>query len=254
MAEVCALGTSSDLMFVPHMLLAFTGAVAIMIFLDLAPARRCCCVLGAAWGGALAGIWLGRRMVDSGSLSSQAGLSVDRLTAALNIYLHGVLQKLAAGDLLHVLALAWLVCSLTVILWLVRRHIVSRDTFGDMQGPARRLLTIVLFLAISSVGCVASIIVMGVQGLADFKDYAWSMHYQYPLFFGSIFGLALLGGLHCVASPRPSVALLRPGLFDPWPFWFHWECCWADQRRVYRWLAIVRRWWTRSTRSPQNMD
>jgi hypothetical protein len=209
-AVVCALAASSNLMFVPHMLLPFTCAVATMIFLDLVAARRCCCVLGVYWGGAITGIWLGRKLVDSGTLASQASLDVDRLTAALNIYLRGMGQKLGTGDLLHISALAWLACSLTAILWLVRRHVVCRDTFGSMEEPARRFIMVVLFLFISSVGCVVSIIVMGVQGLADFSNYAWSMHYQYPLFFGGIFGLALLGGLALrrIAAPRGAGAVV----------------------------------------------
>ena len=208
-AGLCALGVSSDLMFVPHMLLAFTGAVAIMIFLDLVKASRCCCVLGVAWGGALTGAWLGKKLVDSGALESQAGLNVDRFTAALNTYVHGIALKLGNRDWLHLFALAWLLSALIVILWLVRRHVVHRDRFGSMEDPARRLMMVVLFLFISSVGSAVSIIVMGSQGLSEFKDYTWSMHYQYPLFFGSIFGLTLIIGsaLRRIHAPSGTGAL-----------------------------------------------
>jgi hypothetical protein len=50
---------------------------------------------------------------------------------------------------------------------------------------------------------------MGVGGLVEFKDYDWSMHYQYPLFFGAIFGLALLGDVALTRLPEGSLQRLR---------------------------------------------
>jgi hypothetical protein len=44
----------------------------------------------------------------------------------------------------------------------------------------------------SSVSGMAAVIVGGSNGLADFKDYVWTMHYLHPAFLLPVFGLALV--------------------------------------------------------------
>jgi hypothetical protein len=205
-AVLSVLGTISDLMFVPHMLVALTVAVAILRFLDLLPPGRPWYVLLVLCAGAFLGVVLVRACFDTATLGSQAVATIDRFTIALNTYVKGMLVKGANGDGLHLAAAFWIVSAAAVILYLIRRHIVQRVQCGEMPEPTRRLALAVLFLVISAVGSALSIIVMGVAGLSEFKDYSWSMHYQYPLFFGAIFGLALLADVALAYLPA---SLLR---------------------------------------------
>ena len=208
-AALSVLATISDLMFVPHMVVAFTVSVAILRYLDLLPPRRPWIVAGTAWGSVAAGVVLVRACFDTAALGSQAGLSIDRSTAALNTYAKGFLLQSAGGNWLHLTAAFWVVSSLVLILYLVRRHVVHRAQFGEMPESTRRLTLAVLFLAVSAVGSALSIIVMGVSGLSELKDYWWSMHYQYPLFFGAIFGTAFLGDMALAHLPKGSLRRLR---------------------------------------------
>jgi len=185
------LGTISDLTFLATML-PFTVAVGIARYLELLPPRRPWLVLIVGWGSDLLGIMLGRAFFDSAGLGTQTGISIDRFTTALNTYLKGMYVNCLHGDWLHLVALIWISSVMIVILYLVRRHIVLQRQFGEMSLLARRLVLMVLFLALASIGCVVSILVMGISGLSELKDYGYSMHYQHPLFFGGIFGLALL--------------------------------------------------------------
>ena len=130
------LATISDLMFVPHMVVAFTVSVAILRYLDLLPPRRPWIVAGTAWGSVAAGVVLVRACFDTAALGSQAGLSIDRSTAALNTYAKGFLLQSAGENWLHLTAAFWVVSSLVLILYLVRRHVVHRAQLA--RCPNRR--------------------------------------------------------------------------------------------------------------------
>ena len=203
------LGTISDLMFVPHMLVAFTVSVIIMRFLDLTPVLRSWLVVAAIWVGALAGVGLVRTFFDSEALASQASPGVDRFTSALNVYLRGMYTRSLSGDWLHMVALLWLTSATSLALYLIRRHIVMRTRFGDMPEPSRRIFMVIVFLLASAVGSALSIILLGVASLSQLKDYVYSMHYQYPLFFGAVFGMALLAGLLLARYPAIAAAPLK---------------------------------------------
>ena len=203
------LGTISDLMFVPHMLVAFTASVIIMKFLNLTPVLRPWLVVAATWGGALAGVGLVRTFFDSEALASQAGPGVDRFTTALNVYLRGMYTKCLSGDWLHMVMLLWLMSAIIFALYLIHRHVVLRTRFGDMPEPSQRILLAILFQLASAVGSALSIILLGVASLSQLKDYLYSMHYQYPLFFGAVFGMALLAGLLLARYPSIAAAPLK---------------------------------------------
>ena len=201
-AGLALVGTLSNLMFVPHMLVAFTVAVLVMIYRDLLPARRSCFVLLVVWGSSLVGLLLARTLIDSAPLQGQTALGFDRFTAAANTYWEGLYLKVRTGDWLHLVALLWLVVSIGLTLHWIRRSVVLRRDSSEQSEETRRLLLTLLFLMASSVSSAVIIIVLGISGLSVLKNYWWSMHYQYPLFFGSIFGLALLADAALAHGPE----------------------------------------------------
>ncbi len=191
-AALSFLGALSDLMYVPHMLVAFTLAVLVMMYFHLVRARSSWTVLGVLWLSGALGIVTGRRLFDSGPLSDETGLSLNRSLAAMRTYARGFSHQLLVHDGVHILALLWLAASATWVLHALRARAESRTAAEAGSNRRPLLILIVLFLLISSVGSVVSIIALGMVTLSRSPDYLYAMHYQYPLFFGGLFGLALM--------------------------------------------------------------
>ena len=238
-ALICLLGSMSDLLFISQFLLAFTATVAVVLYFDLFSSYQCLPSLGLGWGGCIRGWWLVKYFINRAGLDQQAPMTIDRMADALKGFLHGAQMQFSHLNWLHIAAAGWILFCVAYAARSVRRHVVLRPRHTEMPCEARRRVFLFLFLMFSGIGSVAALIASGAEGLL--RDYDWSMHYQYPLYFGALFGCsylfsllvtrltqspssrrAYLWGIGTLAVLVPAAAFLaapkdRPGLNDFYP-------------------------------------
>jgi hypothetical protein len=75
------------------------------------------------------------------------------------------------------------------VVWLLQKAV--KNGVAVLSPTERMTAVFFAFCLLSSICSIAAIIVGGSNGLADFKDYNWSMHYLYPTFLVPLFGFPL---------------------------------------------------------------
>jgi hypothetical protein len=217
-AIVCLFAGMSNVLFFPHFLVPFTAALWLAGFLKIISWHKSKMPVAVGWVSAVAGIPINRLVLHASDVAMQAGVSRSRMATAFAVFWRGAVEKIAHGDALHLLALLWFAVCAAFALYGLRG--VDR-----LQEPAalQRKLTWLFFVTclLSSLCGLAVIIVGGSNGLADFKDYTWTMHYWHPTFLMPLFGLPLILamrlnssrhliavplGIFCVAMPIYAIA------------------------------------------------
>jgi hypothetical protein len=189
-ASVCFLAGMSNLLFFTQMLVPLTVTLFFALLLGVLTFKSAYLSMAAGWPAAALGAIANRFLFHASPVSRQAGISLDRVLISLDVFVRGAVGKILAGDLLHILALVWVVVCLGYILHTIRSLILrSREQVGLSQVLACIFLSCCL---LAGIGSILSIVIGGSNGLAEFKDYVWSMHYLHPVFLLPIFGTALL--------------------------------------------------------------
>jgi len=201
---LCALGAMSNLFFFANALGPLTVVVAVFVPLGLLQ-RGSGGLLLLGWPAAAIGVLLNRSLFHVTDLSNQSGTSWPRITTALHVFFHGFMAKLASGELLHIVAVLWMMVCLVHVFASLRS---ARTSGSERSGQARSMRGILfLSLILSGVAGCAAIIVGGSHGLSVLKDYTWSTHYLHATFLLPLFGLpAVVAG---------SAQHFWPGMF-PW--------------------------------------
>jgi hypothetical protein len=201
---LCVLGGMSNLLFLVNAIAPLSLVAAVFVPLGLL-GRRSAGLLLLGWPAAALGILLNRKLFRVTDLAAQSGISRARIATSIEVFVDGLTTKLGSGDPLHLTAVLWvLVCAGFVLASLHAARTASSE-------PIRRreAITGMLFLALlvsGAAGC-AAIVLGGSNGLADFKDYVWTMHYLHPTFLVPLFAFPALGAW--------SIRKLWPRVF-PW--------------------------------------
>jgi hypothetical protein len=184
-AFLCTLAGMSNLLFFPQMLAPISAALLGGALFGVIRMRECWLPLAAGWLSAALGAVLNRVLFTTSDVGVQAGLSRERALTALDTFRRGFAAKLLACDPLHVIALVWLIICAGYIAWTVRDLIVK----GRSTVPSSQVIRAVFFATcfLSSLLSVATIILGGSNGLVEFKDYIWTMHYFHPAFLLPLF-------------------------------------------------------------------
>jgi hypothetical protein len=189
-ASVCFLAGMSNLLFFTHMLVPLTVSLFFALLFGVLTFKSAYLPMAAGWPAAALGAIANRFLFHATPVSRQAGMSLDRVLLSLDVFVRGAVGKILAGDPVHILALVWAVICLGYILHTIRSLILrSRAQVGSSQVMACIFLSCCLLAGICS---ILSIVIGGSNGLAEFKDYVWSMHYLHPVFLLPIFGMAML--------------------------------------------------------------
>ena len=111
-----------------------------------------------------------------------------RIVVSLDVFLRGAAARILAGDPLHLLALSWAGLCAGYILYTLRTL--------ALRSPQR----------VSRSQVLACLFFCGSNGLADFKDYLWSMHYLHAVFLLAICGWAMVisAGIPLICPARCS--------------------------------------------------
>ena len=189
-AMMCLLGGMSNLLFFVHMLLPITAALLAACFFGLLEINRCYVPVVVGWPAAALGALLNKVLFHTSDLSAQSRISVDRMLLSLNVFLKGMIDKFAAGDTLHLIAITWAIACAAYIVYVLRLMTLG---YRDQVGLPRALVWLFLMSCLLASACgMAAVIVGGSNGLAEFKDYVWTMHYLHPAFLLPVFGLVLM--------------------------------------------------------------
>jgi hypothetical protein len=187
---ICFLAGMSNVLFFANMLVPLTISLCAGTRVGIVPARSLSVPLLAGWPAAIAGAVSNRVFVNTAGVSAQSGMSVDRILLSFEVFVRGIAAKVAAFDILHMLALLWIAVCLAFVLTGLR----TANRSGRMAW---------LFFSsclLSSLAGPAVVILGGSNGLAVFKDYTWTMHYLHSTFFVPFFGLPFAAS--CVLRPR----------------------------------------------------
>jgi hypothetical protein len=200
---LCFVTTASDLSFIPQFCLAATVTLLIFWYLDLLRWRQFAAPLVMAWIATIAGWRAGNLVVERAGLYR---ISIARIGEALQGYLNGELAGLTGGDWAHLCTVVWIAFCSGFILLALRRQVVRGAGPGEMPDDLRRKIFLFTFLAVSGLGSTVATVLMGVDGLTGaHKDYAWALHYQFPLYLGSFFGIGYMAATFLNRLPRAAV-------------------------------------------------
>jgi hypothetical protein len=189
-AAVCLLAGMSNVLFFAHMLVPLTICLFFALLFGMLTWKNAYAPIAVGWPAAVLGAVANRFLFHTSPVSRQAGVSLDRMLVSQDVFVRGAVAKTVAGDPLHILALIWVAVCAGYILYTIRSLILrSREHVGLSRIMACIFLCCCLLAGICS---ILSIILGGSNGLADFKDYVWSMHYLHPVFLLPVFGLAML--------------------------------------------------------------
>jgi hypothetical protein len=156
---------------------------------------QCWLPMAVGWLAAAIGAELNRALFTVSDVSIQSTVGLEPATTAFDVFVHGFVRRLLAGDLLHVWAVLWVCVCIGNIVWFrrcLRASGISRMT--DSQLLTAIFFTICLTSAVLS---VAAIILGGSNGLVELKDYQWSMHYLHQTFLVPLFGLIVSAAWVC---------------------------------------------------------
>lgn len=187
---LCLLAGMSNLLFVTQMLLPFTAGVGFAALFNILSLRACWRPVVAGWPAAGAGIVLNRVLFHTTAVSAQAQISREGALTALDIFARGAVDRLFALEVLHVIAVVWILVCLALVAATLRALTGQQRERVDLR---QRMLCLLcawsLFSALCSTG---AIIAGGSNGLTLFKDYNWTSHYLQSVFFIPLFALPML--------------------------------------------------------------
>jgi hypothetical protein len=209
-ALVCLLGVMSNMVFFVHLLLPLSTALCFTAFLDLITWKESYAPITVGWFAAALGAVLNRSLFHVTDLSAESGLSVNRMMVSLDVFLRGAVAAVLAGDTLHLIAIGWFAVCVGYVLYTLRARIRAK---GRLEFSRTRAFVFFLSCVLSSVLGIGAIVVGGCNGPADFKDYAWAMHYLHPTFLLPIFGFPFLLGWVVSASNISLTLAERLGMY-----------------------------------------
>ncbi len=200
------LGAGSDLMFVPQFVIAFPMAAGLASLFGLVPFRRVCAVQLLAGLGCALGIWAGSNLINNtGKLDHQSDCSLESIAIAWDTFLAGVQDHLFDHyEFWHWAATIWLMgCLLLAMAVFVHsardifsKHSRSPDTNRLRPLPQRSIVLVTifgLFLAFSSLGSMATLILGGTQFLLN--DQYWvTLKFHGVWLYSPVFGLPIVLG------------------------------------------------------------
>lgn len=199
---LCLLGGLSNLLFFVQLLAPLTVSVAIAVFFGLTCIRQSWSPILIGWPSAILGAVLNRVLFNAADVATQAGARPDRILTALDTFMRGLVAHLLAADWLHIVAVVWLLICSAYPLYLLRQLALGGPKAVEQQRP----IAFVFFLAclLSAVFSAGAIVGGGSNGLVEFKDYRWSLHYMHQLFLLPLFSLPLVlsWGIHLTLSGR----------------------------------------------------
>lgn len=187
---VCLFAGMSNLLFLPQMLLPFTIAVAFAAFFDIVPLRNSWQPILVGWPAAILGAILNRVLFHTTAVSAQSQISRDAAITALDVFTRGAVDHLFALEMLHVIAVAWIVVCVAVVAATLRT--LARQRADRVGLPQRLLCLFCCCWLLSDLISAGAIIAGGSNGLTVFKDYNWTTHYLQSVFFVPLFGLPML--------------------------------------------------------------
>lgn len=180
LVAVCLLGTMSNVLFAVHFLVPLTVAVAVVWAIGSLPVNGKWTVL-LSWGASLAGYVANKAFFSGTDVSAQASIRWSEFRAALHVFATAAGLRLSRGDLLHLLALSWLLaCTVMIAILLYRKK---------AKGNIRNTVRLVFFmLAAGASACSAGAIIAGGSGtLTVYNDYGVTTRYLHPMFFLPLF-------------------------------------------------------------------
>jgi hypothetical protein len=183
---LCLLAGMSDLLFFVQMLVPVTAAVALLIFFGIMTIRQFWKPLTLGWVAAAIGALLNRFLLNVTPVSAQSEVSQDRVLTSLDVFMRGFVAAVRSGEIIHLVAIAWIIVCVAYIAWRLRLVIIGgRSSLSQSQIS---LLTFFLVSVISAVCSVAAIVLGGSDSLSVFKDYGLSTRYLHQVFFLPLFG------------------------------------------------------------------
>jgi len=206
-AALCLLAGMSNLLFLPQMLLPFTGAIGFAALFHMLALRNCWQPILAGWPAAGAGIVLNRVLFHTTAVAAQSQISRDAAVTALDVFARGAIGHLFALETLHLIALAWILVCLAIVVATLR---ALTGPFPERVDLRQRMLCLFCaFSLLSDLCSTGAIIAGGSNGLTLFKDYNWTTHYLQSVFFIPLFALPMLLSwlIDRISSPAVSRAL-----------------------------------------------
>jgi hypothetical protein len=188
-AAVCLLAGMSNLFFFPQMLAPLTLALGFAMFLGFMTLRDCWLPVITGWVAAALGAVLNRVLFTTANVSVQSQIARDPILASMDVFARGFVERLLAGDPLHLIAVLWGLVCVANIAWFVRRAAI-KGVSVTVESERFRALFFVMALSASLLS-VAAIVLGGSTSLAVSKDYVWSMHYLHQTFFLPLFALPM---------------------------------------------------------------
>ena len=186
---VCLLGGMSNLLFFVQMLVPLTVSLAFAILLTILPLRVSFIPVGIGWTAAAIGAVLNRGLFNTTSVGAQSAINYERVMVSLDIFMRGFVAQVLARDGLHMLAAAWMIVCLFYVFKVLRAAV--KNGAERLTLPDRMIAIFFLSCFLSSICSAGAIVVGGSNGLSEFKNYLWSMHYLHPAFLIPLFGLPL---------------------------------------------------------------
>ena len=184
---LCLAATASNVLFAVHFLFPATLAVALLFVARRSRPPGVWFVLGG-WPAAILGFVVNRFLLNATDLSVESAFGWSTFRTAVDIFARGVAARLAAGDFLHVLAVAWLLgCAVMASVFLARTR---------KRGQPQDSLAMIFFVVVSaaSVGCAAAAVIGGTATLISYHSYGLTMRYLHPMFFVPLFAWPIAVG------------------------------------------------------------
>jgi hypothetical protein len=108
---------------------------------------------------------------------------------SLDVFMRGFVAKVLACDGLHMVAIVWAIVCILYVTSVLR--IAVKDSVRQLSLSQRMTMLFFLSCFVSAICSAGAIVLGGSNGLSEFKDYTWSMHYLHPAFLVPLFGLPL---------------------------------------------------------------
>jgi hypothetical protein len=179
-AAVCLTATMSNVLFAVHFLFPVTAAMALLWATGRSRTRGMWLVL-AGWPAAILGFAANKFLLNVTDAGVQSAFGWRAFRTAVGIFGRGVIASLAAGDFLHLLAVAWLAsCAALSLVFLVRSR-ESRQPQDSLAG------TFFVVVSGASAGSAAAMIIGGTATLTAYHSYGLTMRYLHPMFFLPLF-------------------------------------------------------------------
>jgi hypothetical protein len=183
---LCLLAGMSNLLFFVHMLVPATAAVAFLIFFGIMTIRQCWKPLTLGWVAAAIGALLNPILFRVTPVTAQSQVSLDRVLAALDVFLRGFVSAARGGEIVHLIAIVWIGVCVAYIAWRLRLMVIGGRS---SLSPSQISLLMFFLVSVISAVCSASAIVLGGSDtLAKFKDYVWATHYLHQVLLLPLFG------------------------------------------------------------------